>query len=112
MLLIDELRTTAESKKSLVQFVLSAKDAEAVVMETLPRQQDAWIGTMRAVAGGGKRRVALSYGVLGEELTPFLRRELERFLKSNKFSFEEGRAHHVTASEGEWRVEGYFVVKW
>ena len=111
-MLAEELKALADKHKGLLAIVLSPQDAEEIIMETLPRQKDAWISVMHTAAGGGKRKVALSYGVLGEELTPFLRRELEHFLKSNRLSFEEGRAHHVTASEGEWRVEGYFVVKW
>ena len=112
MSLLIELRENTQRAKHLNSTQLSPPQIERIVPQVIDKWKEVWLGELQVAAGSGEHSAAISYGVLGEEFTPYRQRELACFLKENGLSFEEGRAHFVTPSEGEWRVEGILVARW
>lgn len=112
MALLDELRATADEKRFIRDTPLSPGAAERIVQESLPKWREIWLRELRVSAESGERFVGLSYGMLGKEGTTHRRRALEAFLRSYALTYEEGRAHYVSNSHGEWQVEGLLLVSW
>lgn len=110
MFLREELRKESYAQRN--RKPLDREAAADIAAEFTKRWEQLWADSLMAAARIGERRLALSYGFIGDAISPFKRKSLEAFLVRHGLTYELGTSHYVVESEGEWQVEGYMLVTW